>query len=68
MLFRELNQLYIDIIKDVAMDTGKRKMTPEKAMEMMKKKGTMITLEEAELMLDFLYRFAKLTLKIVLKQ
>jgi len=50
------------------MDTGKRKMTPEKAMEIMKKKGTMITLEEAELMLDFLYRFAKLTLKIVLKQ
>ena len=68
MLFRELNQLYVDIIKDVAMDTGKRKMTPEKAMEIMKKKGTMITLEEAERMLDFLYRFAKLTLKIVLKQ
>jgi hypothetical protein len=69
MLFRELNQLYIDIIKDVAMDTGKRKMTPEKAVEMMKKQGTMKSpLEEAELMLDFLYRFAKLTLEIVLKR
>jgi hypothetical protein len=51
------------------MNVEKRKVTPEKAVEIMKKNGTMKSpLEEAELMLDFLYRFGKLTLDIVLKR
>lgn len=50
------------------MEVVKRKITPEKAVEIMKKHGTEITIEEAKLMLDFLYKFAKLTLEIVFKQ
>ena len=50
------------------MNAGKRKVTPEKAVEIMKKHGTNITIEEAKLMLDFLYKFANLTLEIVLKR
>jgi hypothetical protein len=50
------------------MDIEKRKVTPEKAVKIMAKYGTIITIEEAKLMLDFLYKFAKLTLEIVLKR
>jgi len=50
------------------MEPQKRQLTPEKAVEIMKNKGTEITIEEAKLMLDFLYKFAKLTLEIVLKR
>jgi HD-GYP domain-containing protein (c-di-GMP phosphodiesterase class II) len=46
----------------------KRSMTPEKAMEILEKQGTKISIEEAKLMLDFLYKFAKLTLEHVLKR
>jgi hypothetical protein len=45
----------------------RRKVTPEKAVEIFRKHGTEITVEEAKLMLDFLYKFAKLTLENVLK-
>ena len=50
------------------MITEKRKITPEKAVEILKKHGTIITENEAKIMLDFLYKFAKLTLEIVLKR
>jgi hypothetical protein len=50
------------------MNVEKRKVTPEKAVEIMKKHGNEITVEEAKLMLDFLYKFGKLTLDIVLKR
>jgi hypothetical protein len=47
---------------------SKRKLTPEKAVEIFKKHGTNITVDEAKIMLDFLYKFAKLTLDHVLKR
>ena len=50
------------------MNSTKRQLTPEKAVEILKKHGTQITVEEAKLMLDFLYKFAKLTLETVLKR
>lgn len=50
------------------MAIDKRRVTPERAVEILKKHGTNISVEEAKLMLDFLYRFAKLTLEIVLKR
>jgi hypothetical protein len=48
--------------------TEKRKITPEKVIEILQKQGTKVSLEEAKLMLDFLYKFAKLTLEHVLKR
>jgi hypothetical protein len=44
-----------------------RKLTPEQAVKIFKKRGTTITTKEAELMLDFLYKFGKLTLDSILK-
>ena len=44
------------------MSKEKRTVTPEKAVEILKKHGTKITIEEAKLMLDFIYKFANLTL------
>ncbi len=45
-----------------------RKITPEKVVQILKKHGTIITHQEAKLMLDFLYKFATLTLDHVLKR
>jgi len=45
-----------------------RKITPEKAVKIFAKHGINISITEAKLMLDFLYKFAKLTLETVLKQ
>lgn len=50
------------------MITDKRKVTPEKAIEILKKHDTIISVDEAKIMLDFLYKFAKLTLEKVLKR
>ena len=47
---------------------GKRNITPEKVIQILEKQGTKISLEEAKLILDFLYKFAKLTLEHVLKR
>jgi hypothetical protein len=45
-----------------------RKLTPEHTVRILKKHGTVITIKEAEVMLDFLYKFAKLTLDSFLNQ
>jgi|GEM_PF-1224200 len=37
-----------------------RKVTPEIAVKILQEHGTMVSLDEAELILDFMYRFAKL--------
>jgi hypothetical protein len=39
----------------------KRTVTPKKAMEILAKHGTHISLETAELMLDFLYKLSNLS-------
>lgn len=50
------------------MVTEKRKVTPEKAIEILKKHGTIVTLEEAQIMLDLMYKFAKLAVNQVVKK
>ena len=48
---------------------GKNKvLTPQETVRISKKHGTTVTLEKAELMLEFLYKFAKLTLDSVLNE
>jgi hypothetical protein len=39
----------------------KRTVTPKKAMQILAKHGTHISLEKAELMLDFLYKLSNLS-------
>lgn len=41
---------------------NKRKISPHKAIEILEKQGIKITLEEAEIVLDLMYNFAKLAL------
>lgn len=50
------------------MSREKQSITPEKAVEILKKHGTIITTEEAQLILDFLYKFGRLTLNQVFNQ
>jgi len=50
------------------MQKEKRSITPEKAVEIFRKHGSIITTVEAKLMLDFLYKFAKLSLNEVFKR
>lgn len=38
-----------------------RSVTPEKTVEILRKHGTIVTLEEAKIILDFMYKFAKLS-------
>ena len=40
----------------------KRSVTPEKAIEILKKHGTIVTLVEVKLILDFMYKFGKLAI------
>lgn len=47
--------------------TQKRKVTPEKSIEILKKHGTIVTLEEAKLILDLAYNFAILSVNQVIK-
>lgn len=46
----------------------KRSLTPEKAVEILKKHGTIITIEEAKLILDFMYKIAKLSVEQVFER
>ncbi|MFA6277994.1 MAG: hypothetical protein WC622_14675 [Pedobacter sp.] len=46
----------------------KRTLTPEKAVEILAEHGTKVTLEEAEIMLDFIYEFAKLAISLRVKE
>ncbi len=48
--------------------TEKRNITPQKAVEILKKHGIIVTLEEAKMMLDLMYRFAKLAVNQGLKK
>lgn len=48
--------------------TEKRNITPEKAVEILKKHGTIVTLEEAKIMLDLMYKFAKLAVNQIVKK
>jgi hypothetical protein len=50
------------------MDSRKRKITPKEALNILEKQGTIITIDEAEKVVDFLYKFGQLALKIVLKK
>lgn len=46
----------------------KRKVTPEEVVEIMKKEGKIITIEQAQIVLDFMYKFAKITLEVLLDE
>ena len=41
----------------------KRRVTPEKAVEILKQHATIISLEEAEVILDFMYKLSYLSLE-----
>jgi len=41
----------------------KRNITPAKAVEILAKHGTKVTLEEAQIILDFMYKFGKLAIE-----
>ena len=49
------------------MPTEKRNITSEKAKQILEKHGTKITLEEGKIMLDVMYKFAKLSIQQLLK-
>ncbi len=40
----------------------KRSVTPEKAVEILREHGTIVTIEEAKIILDFMYNFSKLAI------
>ncbi|SHN33471.1 hypothetical protein [Mucilaginibacter sp. OK098] len=44
----------------------KRKVTPEEVVELMKKEGETLTIEQAQKVLDFMYKMAEITLSILL--
>jgi hypothetical protein len=56
------NQLCLCIAKEKKMILEKRSVTPEKAILILKKYGTIITTEEAKLILDLMYKFGKLAI------
>lgn len=39
----------------------KRSITPQKAVDILREHGTIVTIEEAKLILDFMYKFAILS-------
>lgn len=46
---------------------NKRKITPQKAVKILEEQGTEISLEQAELVLDFMYNFSKLAINQLLQ-
>jgi len=46
----------------------KRKVTPEEVVGLLKKDGEIITIEQAQILLDFMYKFARITLEILLDE
>lgn len=48
--------------------TNERKITPEKAKEILDKHGTEVTTVQAKLILDFMYKFAILSVKQIVRQ
>jgi hypothetical protein len=49
------------------MDKEIRTITAREVVEICKREGLIITLTEAQIVLDFMYKFSKLTLEILLK-
>jgi hypothetical protein len=47
--------------KEPVMLNEKRTVTPEKAVEILKKNGTVVTIEQAKIVLDFMYKIGKLS-------
>lgn len=45
----------------------KRSITPKKAVDILREHGTIVTIEEAKLILDFMYKFAILSVDQVVK-
>ena len=45
----------------------KRSITPEKAIEILREHGTIVTIEEAKLILYFMYKFAILAVDQIVK-
>lgn len=45
----------------------KRSITPEKAVEILREHGTIVTIEQAKLILDFMYKFAILAVNQIVK-
>ena len=45
-----------------------RKLTAEQVVQILKKHGTIVTADEATAILDFLYKFGKLTLNHLLNE
>lgn len=51
------------------METSEKgRITPEKAREILKKDGLVVTTEQAKLILDLLYKLADITLRTLLRK
>ncbi len=48
-------------------DTKTKRITPKIAVEILKEHGTKVTLDEARLILDFMYNIAKLSVEQYIK-
>lgn len=48
--------------------TSKRTITPQKAIKILQENGTNVSQNEAELILDFMYKFANLSVKQVINK
>lgn len=61
-LLRLKGAIYMDSIPP-----EKRKVTPEKAIKILQEHGTIVTVEEAKLILDFMYKFTILAVDQIVK-
>jgi hypothetical protein len=57
-----------DTLPDFADMISEKRITAERAMEILHKNGMEVTLQEAILILEFLYKMAKLEVKEALKR
>jgi len=48
--------------------TGKRTINPQKAVKILEENGTIVNYTEAELILDFMYKFANLSVKQIIRR
>ena len=49
------------------MITEQRKITPQKAVEILKQHGTIVIIEEAKLILDFMYKIGYISVRTYVK-
>jgi len=54
--------------KPIGRPQKKRTVTPQRAVEILAKHGTHLTLEQAEKALELVYKLAKLSLRIYVKE